>query len=514
MKAFKNEQLLDFSKPVNLKKMRGAIAAAEKQLNRKYPLLVGGEKIFTDHSIVSLNPSNRSEVIAKFSKGTREHAEKAMHAALTAFKTWSIVPPKKRADYLFKAAAEIRRRRFEMNAWIVLEVGKNFTEADADTCETIDFLEFYGREMLRYAAPPKLVQMKGEHDSLEYVPLGVGVVISPWNFPLAILTGMTSAAIVAGNTVVVKPSSDSPRIGWLLMEVFEKIKLPAGVVNYVPGPGGEVGDHLVTHTKTRFISFTGSKEVGLNINELAAKALPGQKWIKRVVAEMGGKNAILVDADADLDRAAQGIVAAAFGFQGQKCSACSRAVIVDKVYDKMVQKVIDETNTLSVGEAKRNMNVGPVINEHAEDTILAYIEDGKKSGRLVAGGSKAIGNGNFIEPTVIADIAPHARIAQEEIFGPVLALIRVKDFDEGLEVVNNTDYGLTGAVFSKNKKKISRAVRDFHCGNLYINRKCTGAMVGAHPFGGFNMSGTDSKAGGHDYLLLFLQAKSIGERIR
>lgn len=514
MKPFKNEPYLDFNKPAILKKMQAAIAAAEKQFNRKYPLVIGGEKILTEQSIISVNPSNRNEVVAKFSKGTREHAERAMHAAQDAFRTWSIVAPEKRAGYLFKAAAEIRRRRYEMNAWMVLEVGKNFAEADGDTCEAIDFLEYYGREMLRYADPPKPVQLKGERGRVEYVPMGVGIIISPWNFPLAILVGMTSAAIVSGNTVVVKPSSDSPRVGWLMMEVFEQIKLPAGVVNFVPGPGGEVGDHLVTHTKTRFISFTGSKEVGLNINELAAKALPGQKWIKRVVAEMGGKNAIVVDSDCDLDEAAKGIVASAFGFQGQKCSACSRAVIVESVYDAMVEKIVEYTNQLSVGEARNNMNVGPVINERAEDTILAYIEDGKKSGRLVAGGTKSIGNGNFIEPTVIADIKPASRIAVEEIFGPVLAVIKVKNFDEGLAVANGTEYGLTGAVYTQNKKKIAKAMREFQCGNLYINRKCTGAMVGAHPFGGFNMSGTDSKAGGHDYLMLFLQAKSIAERIR
>lgn len=514
MKPFKNEVYLDFTKPAILKKQQAAIAAAEKQFGKKYPLVIGGQKVMTENVIVSHNPSNRSEVVAKFSKGTRDHAEQAMQSALTAYESWSRVSPEKRASYLFKAAAELRRRRLDANAWMILEVGKNYLEADADTCEAIDFLEYYGREMLRYANPPKPLQLKGERDQIEYLPMGVGIVISPWNFPLAILTGMTMAAVVTGNTVIVKPSSDSPRIGWVLMEILEKIKLPAGVVNYVPGPGAEVGDHLVAHAKTRFISFTGSKEVGLNIAALAAQTQPGQKWIKRVVAEMGGKNATLVDADANLDDAAAGIVAAAFGFQGQKCSACSRAVVVEKVYDTMVKKIAERTNNLSVGEAKRNLNMGPVINEKAENTILSYIAEGRKTGRVVAGGSKAIGNGNFVEPTVIADVKPTDRIAQEEIFGPVLAVIKVKDFEEGLAVANGTEYGLTGAVFTKSSAKIQRAKREFFCGNLYINRKSTGAMVGAHPFGGFNMSGTDSKAGGPDYLGLFLQAKSIAEKIR
>ncbi|HET7153244.1 MAG TPA: L-glutamate gamma-semialdehyde dehydrogenase [Candidatus Kapabacteria bacterium] len=514
MKPFKNEVYIDWSKPSELKKQQQAIKDVEKRLGKKYPLIIDGEKVFTEDSIVSINPSHRSEIVVKFSKATVHHAELALHAGLRAFETWKNVDPKKRADYLFKAAAEFRRRRYEINAWMILEVGKNYLEADADTCEAIDFLEFYGREMLRYANPPKPLQLKGERDELQYIPLGVGIVIPPWNFPLAILTGMTCAAIVTGNTVVLKPSSDSPMMGQLLMETLEKIKLPKGVVNFLPGPGGEVGDFLVSHPKTRFISFTGSKEVGLHINELAAKHQPGQKWIKRIVAEMGGKDSIVVDADTDVDAAAKGTVAAAFGFQGQKCSACSRAIVVSKVYDKFVSKVVEYTNALSIGEAKSNMNVGPVINERAENTILNYIAIGKKEGKLVAGGTKAIGNGNFIEPTVIADVPPNARIAQEEIFGPVLAIIKAKDFDDAIAIANNTEYGLTGAVYTKSKKKIEQAKRDFFCGNLYINRKCTGAMVAAHPFGGFNMSGTDSKAGGSDYLLLFLQAKSIGEKIK
>jgi 1-pyrroline-5-carboxylate dehydrogenase len=514
MKPFKNEPVYDFSKPAILKSQQAAVAAAESALGRKYPLLIGGKSVSTEAQIVSYNPSKKAEVIGRFSKATRTHAEDAMREALSAYATWSKVPAKKRAEYLFKAAAEMRRRRMEMNAWLTLEVGKNFAEADGDTCEAIDFLEYYGREMLRFSSPPKPVQLKGEHDEIRYLPMGVGIVVSPWNFPLAILTGMTMAAVVTGNTVILKPSSDSPRIAWALMEILDKIKLPKGVVNFLPGPGAEVGDHLVNHPMTRFISFTGSKEVGLRINEMAAKANPGQKWIKRIVAEMGGKNAIVVDADVDLDVAATAIVASAFGFQGQKCSACSRVAIHEKVYDRLVEKIVARTNALSIGEAKYNMNMGPVINERAEATILAYINEGKKLFRLVAGGEKALGDGHFIEPTVIADVHPDSRLAQEEIFGPVLALVKVRSFEDGIAVANGTEYGLTGAVFTNSRKKLELAKDSFFCGNLYLNRKCTGAIVGAHPFGGFNMSGTDSKAGGPDYLLLFLQMKSVAEKIR
>jgi len=514
MKPFKNEPYKDWSNPKEIQKMHAAIAAVEGKLGKKYPLIINGEKVYTDDSIISMNPSRRNEIVAKFSKATMHHAELAIHAAATAFPSWKKTPAKKRAEYLFKAADEFRKQRYEINAWMILEVGKNYLEADADTCEAIDFLEFYGREMLRYDNPPKPLQLKGERDELKYIPLGVGVVIPPWNFPLAILTGMTTAAIVTGNTVVLKPSSDSPVMGQILTEVFEKIKLPKGVLNFLPGPGAEVGDFLVSHPLTRFIAFTGSKEVGLHINELAAKHQPGQKWIKRVIVEMGGKDSIVVDDNANLEEAAKGVVAAAFGFQGQKCSACSRVIVVKKVYDKFVEKLAALTNALSIGEAKSNLNVGPVINERAENTILHYIEIGKKEGTLITGGTKSLGNGNFIEPTIFGDVAPNARIAQEEIFGPVLAVIKAKNYDEALEIANNTEYGLTGAVYTKSKKRIEQAREDFFVGNLYVNRKCTGAMVAAHPFGGFNMSGTDSKAGGSDYLLLFLQAKSIAEKVK
>jgi 1-pyrroline-5-carboxylate dehydrogenase len=325
---------------------------------------------------------------------------------------------------------------------------------------------------------------------------------------------MSSAAIVAGNTVVLKPSSDSPMMGWLFQEIMTEAGLPPGVLNYVVASGAEAGDYLVSHPKTRFISFTGSMQVGLHVNELAAKTVPGQIWIKRVVAEMGGKDAIIVDADTDVDTAVQGVVAAAFGFQGQKCSACSRAIIDAKIYDEFVAKLKIAVDAIEVGDPKDDVRMGPVVSPRAEKSILEYIEIGKKEGKLISGGSKVAGrDGYFIQPTVFVNVKPTARLMQEEIFGPVLAVCKAKDFDHALEIANNTIYGLTGAVYTRSAKKLARARQEFHCGNLYLNRKCTGAMVGGHPFGGFNMSGTDSKAGGHDYLLLFLQAKSVATKV-
>ncbi|HWF44806.1 MAG TPA: L-glutamate gamma-semialdehyde dehydrogenase [Candidatus Kapabacteria bacterium] len=510
---FKNETYKDYSLPTERRAMESALAKATGQMDGKYPLVINGDEIITDAFITSHNPAHPAQTIGNFSHGTIQHAEQALQSAKQAFESWSKVSFEKRANYIFKAAKIAKRRRYEINAWMVLEVGKNWAEADADTAEAIDFLEYYGREMLRLGVSQPLVQLKGERDWLEYLPLGVGVVIPPWNFPFAILVGMSSAAIVAGNTVVLKPSSDSPMMGWLFVEIMEEAGLPKGVLNFVSAPGGEVGDYLVNSPITRFVSFTGSKQVGLHVTQNAAVARPGQRWIKRVVAEMGGKDSIVVAKDADLDSAADGIVVSAYGFQGQKCSACSRAIIEESVYPQMLQKIVERVKALEIGDPIENKRVGPVVSDRAFKKIQEYIEIGSKEGRIVAGG-KTVGNeGYYIAPTVIADVAPNARIAQEEIFGPVLAVIPVKNFDEAIAVANNTEYGLTGAVYSKSRKNIEKAQREFFVGNLYVNRKCTGAMVGAHPFGGFNMSGTDSKAGGHDYLLLFMQAKSIAEKI-
>jgi 1-pyrroline-5-carboxylate dehydrogenase len=511
---FRNEPLTDFSKPENKSAMTAAIAKVRSRLGKTYPLWIDGREIQAAETFPSINPSNTAEVIGRFQKGTTAHIDQAIEAGWKAFETWSQVPAKERADYLFKAAAKMRERKHEFSAWMSLETGKNWVEADADTAEAIDFMEFYGREMLRLAEPQPLTRIPGEKNDLYYIPLGVGAVIPPWNFPLAICVGMATAAIVSGNCVVLKPSSDSAAIAYQFVALMRELGLPSGVLNFVTGKGAQIGDHLTAHPKIRFISFTGSKEVGLRINELAAKAAPGQKWIKRVVLEMGGKDAIVVDQGVDVEEAATGIVAAAFGFQGQKCSACSRAIVHESLYDQLVEKVRDKTERLRVGDPSQpDTNMGPVVSESAYKKILEYIEIGKKEGRLVTGGRTLSPEGYFIAPTVIADVAPNARISLEEIFGPVLAVTKVKSFDEALAVANNTEYGLTGAAYSPSRENLEKARRTFFVGNLYLNRKCTGALVGVHPFGGFNMSGTDSKAGGRDYLLLFTQGKLVSEKI-
>jgi 1-pyrroline-5-carboxylate dehydrogenase len=512
---FKNEPYTDWSKPANRQKQQEAIAGLESRSGTEYPNIIGGERVSSPNKLTSLNPSDPEQVVGIFQKGTPDTAIRALNIALQAFEKWRHVSPEERAGFLFRAAKIMRKRRFELNAAEILEVGKTWPEADADVAEAIDFCDFYGREMLRYASAKPAVQLPGEKDQLEYIPLGVGVVIPPWNFPLAILTGMTTAALVAGNTVVLKPSSDSPLVGYKFMEVMEEAGLPAGVVNFVSGPGNAVGNTLVLHPKIRWIAFTGSKEVGIHISTEGAKVQPGQIWLKRIVAEMGGKDSIIVDHETNLDEAAAGVTVSAFGFQGQKCSACSRVIVDEKIYDKFLDLLVKRAESITVGPAKELSNyMGPVINKGSMEKILHYVQKAREEGgRVVAGGSAANGKGFFVRPTIVADVDPRATIAQEEIFGPVLAVIKAKDFDHAIEIANNTEFGLTGGVYSKNRKKLDKAKREFYCGNLYLNRKCTGAMVGAHPFGGFNMSGTDSKAGGQDYLLLFLQAKSIAEKI-
>ena len=438
-----------------------------------------------------------------------------MQAAQAAFTTWSRTPAADRAALLFRTARLVRLRKLEMCAWLTFEVGKNWAEADADVGETIDFLEFYAREALRLDAATTPIQFPGERNQLRYIPLGVGAVIPPWNFPLAIMAGMTAAAIVCGNTVILKPSGDAPTIAAIFFSLLEEAGLPDGVVNFCPGAGAKFGSAIVAHPEIRFIAFTGSKAVGLEIHESAAKTQPSQKFIKRTVLEMGGKDSIIVEADCNLDAAAEGVVASAFGFNGQKCSACSRVIVEASIYDTFCDRLRERVAALKQGDPAENFYAGPVVNQAAYEQILNYIEIGKSEGRLLAGG-KAFPHadqGFYIEPTVIADVAPTARISLEEIFGPVLAVIKSNGFDDALAIANNTEYGLTGALYSGSREKLDRAREEFHVGNLYFNRKCTGAMVGAHPFGGFNMSGTDSKAGGPDYLLLFTQAKSIAEKV-
>jgi len=511
---FTNEPFLDFSKAENRVPMEAALKKVASEFGKEYPMYIGGKQVFTTAKMSSVNPSHPSQVIAVFQSASAEQANEAIEAANRAFETWKRVPAERRVECLFRIAKILRERRHEMNAIICYEAGKSWPEADADTAETIDFCEFYGREMLRLSGPQRVTPMRGEKNYMVYIPLGVGVVIPPWNFPAAIAAGMTVASLVTGNTVVLKPAGDTPTVAAKFVDIAYEAGIPKEALTLVAGSGSLVGDALVRHPKTRYIAFTGSKEVGLRISEIAGKAVPGQMWIKRTVLEMGGKDSIIVDEEADVESAVEGVVQSAFGYQGQKCSACSRAIVSEKIYDDFVAKVVERTKEIKVGPSEDPLNyMGPVVSKSAMNTILGYIDVGKKEGRVLAGGDRAPGDGYFIQPTVIADVDPKARIAQEEIFGPVLAVIKARNFDHALEIANNTEFGLTGGVYSKNPAKLEKAQEVFHVGNLYLNRKCTGAMVGAHPFGGFNMSGTDSKTGGKDYLLLFLQGKSIAEKI-
>jgi len=512
---FVNEAFVDFTSEENKRAMQAALAEVESQLGREYDLIIGGQRLRTEHKIVSINPARPAQVVGIHQSAGAEHVQQAIDAAQAAFKSWSRTSATIRSGLLFRVADLVRERKLNLCAWLVYEVGKNWAEADADVGETIDFLEFYGREALRLDNATTPIQFPGERNELRYLPLGVGAVIPPWNFPLAIVTGMTAAAIVGGNTVILKPSVDSPTIAAKFMSLLEEAGIPDGVVNLCQGEGPEFGSALVKHPQTRFIAFTGSKAVGLEIHEQAARSRPGQKFIKRTILEMGGKDAIIIDSDCDLDAAVQGVVASTFGFNGQKCSACSRAIVDANIYNAFCERLQARVAELKTGDPAENFYTGPVISEKAYRKILGYIEIGRGEGVLLNGGNaiETPEGGYYIAPTVIKDVAPTARIAQEEIFGPVLAVIQSKDFDDALAMANDTEYGLTGAIYSNSREHLDRAADEFNVGNLYLNRKCTGAMVGAHPFGGFNMSGTDSKAGGPDYLLLFTQAKSIAEKI-
>ena len=512
MIPYKHEPFTDFSIEKNRTDYLEGLKTVEAYLGQDYPLIIGGERITTEDKIISFNPANKEELIGRVSKSNKELAEQAMQAADEAFKTWKKVKPEIRADVLMRAAAIVRRRKHEFSALLTKEAGKPWNEADADTAEAIDFMEYYARQMLRLKDGMHVESRPGEDNRYDYIPLGVGVVISPWNFAFAIMAGTAVAAMVAGNTVLLKPASTTPVVAYKFIEVLEEAGMPAGVVNFIPGPGSEVGDYLVDHPNTRFISFTGSKEVGLRIAERSAKVNEGQIWMKRLIAEMGGKNTMVVDKEADLELAAQSIVKSAFGFSGQKCSAGSRAVIVEDVYDTVLERVIELTKELTIGDPTDHSNyMGPVIDSNSYNKIMSYIEIGKEEGRLVAGGDGDDSKGFFVNPTVFADLDPQARIMQEEIFGPVVGLMKAKDFDNALEIANNTEYGLTGGVITNNRANLEKAREDFHVGNLYFNRGCTGAIVGYQSFGGFNMSGTDSKAGGPDYIVLHMQAKTTSE---
>lgn len=510
---YRHEPFTDFTVEENRKDYQEALDYVKSQLGKEYPLIINGEKVFTEKKSVSENPANHKEVVGYVSQCSQDLAKQAMEAADEAFSSWKKWDPAARANILFRASAMIRRRKHEFSAWLTYEAGKPWKEADADTAEAIDFLEYYARQILRLKDGIPINSRDGENNTFNYIPLGIGITISPWNFAFAIMAGTTVGPMVAGNTILLKPARTTPVIAYKFMEVLLEAGLPKGVVNYVPGSSREIGDYLVDHPRTRFINFTGSKEVGLHIAERAAKVNEGQIWMKRMISEMGGKDTIIVDSDADLELAAEAITYSAFGFSGQKCSACSRVIAHKDVYDDVLNRVVERTKKLTVGPTfKDNSNfMGPVNDQDAFDKILDYIEVGKKEGKLMVGGTGDNSEGYFIHPTVFADVDSKARVMQEEIFGPVVAFDKAKNFDELIEKANNTEYGLTGAVISNNRDHLEQARQDFHVGNLYFNRGCTAAIVGYHPFGGFNMSGTDSKAGGPDYLLHFLQPKTVSD---
>lgn len=514
---FSNEPGVDFSVEENRAAMRAALAQVEAELDKQYPLIIGSERRETGEWITSINPGNLDQVVGQVAKARPSDVEDAIAAAQCAFKSWRKTPVEGRASVLFKIAGILRRRRLELSAWLVYELDKAWDEADGEVAEAVDFLEWYGRQALKLAERPvELVHLEDEVTDYRYQALGVGSVIPPWNFPLAILTGMTLGPVSVGNAVLVKPASNTPVVGYKMVEIFEDAGVPAGVINFVPGSGSEIGDLLVDHPQIRFVSFTGSKAVGVRIYENAARVQPGQRWLKRVVAEMGGKDAIIVDASADLDAAVEGIVTSAFGFSGQKCSACSRVLVDQSVAEYITNGVVERTRRLvEVGPGTGGTaTVGAVVDKNQYESITKYIEIGAGEGRRVYQGEVPAGsNGYYIPPTIFADVPRTARIACEEIFGPVLAIVPVADFDEALEVANDTEYGLTGSVYVRDRAKLERARDEFDVGNLYFNRKCTGAMVGVHPFAGMKLSGTDSKVGGPDYLHNFVEAKAIGEKI-
>ena len=510
--SFRNEPPLDWSLAENRERFSAALRSTRQQFSVRAPLIIGGREAVSGRTIRSTNPNKPEEEVGLVASARADDALHAIVAARTAFEPWRDTSPEERAAYLFKAAEAARRRRYELAALEVFEVGKTWNEADGDVCEAIDFLEYYGREMIRLARPQRMGEAPGEDSRLFYEPRGVAAVIAPWNFPLAISTGMVSAAIVSGNTVVYKPSSESPVIGYMLYDLFREAGLPGGVLNYVPGPGGEVGDLLVTHPDVSMIAFTGSKEVGLRIVRLAGETPHGAMGVKRVVAELGGKNAIIVDDDADLDEAIVEILDSAFGYQGQKCSACSRLIVLESIHDTLVERLKAAAESLHLGPAEDpQSSMGAVISSKAQETIGRYIQRGKEEGTLVTEWYPEQPQGHFVPLTIFQDIRPRHRLAQEEIFGPVLSILKVKDFDEALKAANATEFALTGGVFSRSPVNIAKAKKRFRVGNLYINRSCTGAIVGRHPFGGFKMSGVGSKAGGPDYLLQFMVPRNVVE---
>ena len=516
MQPFKNEPITFTWSDERKRSMHAGFVKVRERAKEIRPLRVNGEVDHDGKTLERFNPSDTRELLGRCVTVTAEIAKRAVESAHQMYvNSWRKTDPMFRVRIVMRTAALLRKYRDEFNAYLVLEAGKSWSEADGDTAEAIDFCEFYAREAVRLQVEKQpLTEVAGEENHLYYIPLGVVTVIPPWNFPLAIMAGMTVAALVTGNTVCLKPASNTPLVAARFMEVLEEAGLPAGVVSFMPGAGSDVGNAIVEHPHTRAVAFTGSKGVGLGIQEKCGKVGPGQIWLKRAILEMGGKDAMLIDENSDYESALSAILSAAFGFQGQKCSACSRAIFVGKSYDAIVPRLAERAKQLKVGPVEDLDNyMGPVIDAKAKTAIMSYIEIGKKEGKLLCGGEAGSADGHFIKPTIFGEIRPDARIHCEEIFGPVLACLRVGSFQEGLDIANSTEYGLTGAVYSRSRENLELARRDFHCGNLYFNRKCTGALVGAHPFGGFNMSGTDSKAGGRDYLLLFTQAKLVSDKL-
>jgi len=510
---FKNAPPTDFSQESGRQAMRLALANVRSQLDRGYPLLIGGRAITTIGTLPSVNPARKTEVIGRVSKASPEQARQAVEVAVKAFPAWRDRPVEERCRMLERAADLMEQRRFELAAWIVLEAGKQWREADGDVCEAMDFCRYYAQEMRKLAAPQRR-DVLGEENEYFYEPRGVSVVIGPWNFPLAIPCGMTVAALVTGNPVILKPAEQTSVIASYFVHILHEAGVPKDVVQFLPGAGEEIGPTLVNHPEVALIVFTGSRAVGLMINQQAAETPSGQPFVKKVITEMGGKNAIIVDDDADLDQAVAGVLAAAFGYQGQKCSAASRVIVLDSVYDTFLHRLVDAAKAIRVMPAEEPGSfVGPVIDDESRSRILRYIEQGKKEARLVHAtdiGDLA-GQGYFVGPHIFADVPPTAKIAQEEIFGPVLAVTKARNMDDALAIANGTDYALTGGLFSRSPANIARVRREFRVGNLYINRKITGALVDRQPFGGFKMSGIGSKAGGPDYLLQFVNPRCITE---
>jgi RHH-type transcriptional regulator, proline utilization regulon repressor / proline dehydrogenase / delta 1-pyrroline-5-carboxylate dehydrogenase len=514
LSPFRNEPPLDFARSENRESMRQAIESVRLQLGRTYPLMIGGQEIHTEgRRLDSVDPGHNSRIVGQVALAAVDHAEAAVAAARNAFPAWSATPPQKRAAVLIEAARTMRNRRFELAAWEVFECGKPWAEADGDIAEAIDFCEFYAREMCRLAEP-RHCDASGETNYTEPIARGVAVVIPPWNFPLAIPTGMTVAAIVTGNTVVLKPAEQSPVIAWHLADVLRKAGLPPGVLNYLPGLGEEAGQALVNHPDVDLIAFTGSRDVGLLINRQATVVSAGQDHVKRVIAEMGGKNAILVDDDADLDEAVMGVIQSAFGYAGQKCSACSRAIVLAENYDAFLSRLIEAARAVKIGPADDPETfVGPVIDAQARSRILEYQRIAAAEGRVVFQGDPGdlASRGYFVGPTIVADVSSRARVAQEEIFGPVLTVLKANDLIDALRIAEDTPYALTGGLYSRSPANIERVKREFRVGNLYINRGITGALVNRQPFGGFKLSGIGTKAGGPDYLHEFLLTRCITE---